>query len=89
MQGAPVAVKRFDPGEIIFKEGERSFEMYIILSGKVRILKDRGEKKILLAELADGAIIGEMALISGEPRSASAIAVNEVTVKVVSQQSFE
>lgn len=63
----------FADGEIVFKEKSRGDEMYIILTGTVRISKYLGAKKEeVLAKLSSGACFGEMGVIDQSPRSASA-----------------
>lgn len=75
--------------EVIFSEGDKSDAMYIIISGKVFVYKTgRANKKLLLAELGPGDILGEMSLISGYPRSATAIAASEVKTKIVTKKIF-
>lgn len=87
---AAVATKQFNEGDVLFSEGERSREMYILVEGSVRIVKKAQQgKTLVLAEVKEGSIIGEMALISREPRSATAIAATPLTVKIVSPDSFE
>jgi CRP-like cAMP-binding protein len=66
-------VREYAPGEQIIAEGEHSHWLYILYSGKVRIVK----KKAVLADLAQcGEMFGEMGIISGYDRSASAYAVS-------------
>ena len=80
----------FQEGHIIFNEGDETREMYIIVQGKVQVFKSAGnQRKILLAELEPGSMIGEMSLISGRPRSATAIAIEDVKAKVVTKAIFE
>jgi len=80
----------FPPKSTLFREGEETNEMYIIISGNVRIIKAAGGgKNLILAELGPGAMIGEMSLISGRPRSATAQAISEVKVKVITKNIFQ
>jgi CRP-like cAMP-binding protein len=78
------------PGEIIFKEGSKAECCYLIIQGKVQILKktQRGGN-VLLAEVKPGEFLGEMAMLSGEKRSASALAVNRVNAIAVQYDEFE
>lgn len=69
--------KIFKPGDIIMKEGEPGKTAYLILKGKVKITKKSGRKEVALATLGPGDIVGEMALITGERRSATATALGE------------
>jgi CRP/FNR family cyclic AMP-dependent transcriptional regulator len=80
MAQAPVLDRRsFGAGDVIFKEGTPGAVAYIIQSGTVELL--RGRSKI--AELQEGAIFGEMALIDGAPRMATAMAKTAVNVIVL------
>ncbi|MGB6348760.1 MAG: cyclic nucleotide-binding domain-containing protein [Pseudolabrys sp.] len=72
------------PGETIFKEGEPARELYIIQRGKVEIaLGNR-----LLDTLEANDIFGEMALIDGAPRSATATAKTDVALIPMSKKDF-
>lgn len=79
---------RFSPGEIIFREGEDSDCAYQILAGKVDIYKHESRGTILLAELGEGEVFGEMGIISNQPRSAYASAKGDVTVKIITRESL-
>ncbi|MDC7787636.1 cyclic nucleotide-binding domain-containing protein [Rhodoplanes sp. TEM] len=71
-------------GEVIFREGEPAAEMFLIKSGTVAIRSDDH----LIAELGDNEVFGEMALIDRSPRSATALAVTDVTLIPVSEKQF-
>lgn len=60
--------KEFQPGEIIFHEGEPGDYMYVVLEGEVDIVHN--EK--VINRVGPGEILGEMALIDNSPRSATA-----------------
>lgn len=68
-------LRTFQKGEVIFEDGAAGAEMFIVHSGKVRLLKKAsgGEEKTL-AVLGPGEFFGEMSLIDGSPRSTSATA---------------
>lgn len=71
--------KQYKAKDIIFLENEAGKEMYVILSGDVKIYKTtNNEKQILLASLSSNDCFGEMSLIDGSKRSAKAIAVSDV-----------
>jgi hypothetical protein len=78
------------PGEFVVRKGERGTEMYMLVSGRVRVsdrLPDGTEK--VLARLEPGAVFGEMALVSQEPRSAYVIAETAVEVLRLDLDAFE
>jgi len=72
--------KKFESDEVIFEEGVKSDDLYIIRSGKVIIYKYIDQERTrfeVLATLCKGDILGEMAVLDDQPRSASAKAVIE------------
>src|ERR1700722_10286318 len=71
-------------GATIFKEGSKAESCYLITQGKVQILKKRQHgDNVLLAEVKKGEFLGEMAMLSGEKRSASAVTLSKVKAIVV------
>jgi CRP-like cAMP-binding protein len=64
----------FQPGEVVFAEGDASDLAYLIVRGGVSIHIGQGEAKRPLAELGAGEVFGEMGLIEDGPRSATAVA---------------
>ena len=74
---------------MIFSEAEPGSELYIIQQGTVKISKIVDDKEVLIALLPAGEIFGEMALLENKPRSASAIAHEDVTLLAVNKQNFE
>lgn len=81
--------KTFRKGEIICKEGDIGDEMYIIHSGKVAITKMSRDLETTLAVLTNGEFFGEMAIIDNQPRSATAKAMEDSRVIVLSGEIFE
>jgi CRP-like cAMP-binding protein len=73
-------IKSYNRGDVIFEEGSRGKEMYVIYTGQVQISKkDSAGKEALLAVLETGEMFGEMALVDQEPRSARAAAACDDT----------
>jgi CRP-like cAMP-binding protein len=81
--------RSYTPGEYIFKEGDIGEEMFIIHSGTIRITKKTDEGEKTLVSLTEGDFFGEMAVIDNGPRSASAIAVDDVVCIVLNEELFE
>ena len=76
--------RSFKEGEAIFKEGDAATEFYVVESGKIGIkLGDR-----LLETVDENGIFGEMALVDKTTRSASAIALTDVTLASISEKQF-
>ena len=65
------ALRKFEAGETIFKERDPGRSMFIIQSGAVEVSSIKNDQKVVYAHLKTGAIFGEMALIDGQPRSAT------------------
>jgi CRP-like cAMP-binding protein len=81
--------KRFSTGTVLFREGDRGEEMYILQSGKVKISKKiRGVEKTL-ATLEKGEFFGEMAILNDKPRSASAETIEDSDMLVIDRKTFE
>ncbi len=80
----------FKEGDIIFKEqDEDAKEMYFIDSGRVKIVKKVGDTEATLAILDAGTFFGEMTLITGNKRSASAIAQTDCKIHTMDKETFE
>ena len=82
--------ERFAQGQVIFREGEIGNKAYVLLAGKVRIWKE-GEaptSHTLLADAVPGELFGEMALVDGGVRSATAQAVEPCEVMVLMRTDF-
>jgi len=78
-----------EAGSLIFSEGSKATNCYVITAGKIRILKktSKGEN-IPLGLVKAGEFLGEMAMLSGERRSASAVAVTKVKAIVIDHAEF-
>ena len=79
----------FKKGSLMFIEGETSTEMYILRSGKIRILKQEGENSVELAVLGAGSVLGELSLLDRQPRGATAQVLEETTATVIDTELFE
>jgi len=79
----------FERDEIIFSEYEPGETFYVIQSGRVKLLKDAGEYERTIDIMAPPEMFGEMAILEGSPRSATAIALDEVKVLEFNAQNFE
>ena len=84
LTGPRVPTRSFKAGEIIFNEGDPATELYVIQEGRVGI--QTGNR--LLDTLNGKTIFGEMALVDGAPRSATAVAITDVTLVPVAEKQF-
>ncbi|HEY8207326.1 MAG TPA: cyclic nucleotide-binding domain-containing protein [Myxococcaceae bacterium] len=70
--------RRYQPGEVIFREGDPGAGMYIVRKGKVNIVIRRPDgSEQLVAPIEERQFFGEMALLESAPRSASAVAADK------------
>src|ERR1700749_1228236 len=67
-------INEFDLGDVIFEEGSTGRELFVVLDGKIDIVKISGTTKTVIVTLGKGEFFGEMAVIDGSSRSATAIA---------------
>lgn len=82
---AQVAVPRsFPKGARVFHEGDASDACYVIRSGEVRVTREHSDgRAIALATLGAGEIVGELAMLDGEVRSASVEALTDVELLAI------
>ncbi len=67
-------INEYDASEVIFEEGSTGRELFVVLEGKVDIVKIAGAGRTTIASLGKGEFFGEMAVIDGSARSATAVA---------------
>ncbi len=73
----------------LFQTGDQGDAMYLVESGRVRIsITDDDDKEIILAELTQGDYFGEMAIIDGKQRSASATVTEDAVLAVLLRDDF-
>jgi len=78
----------FQPGQMIFREDDTTQEAYRILKGRVEISIAGDGKSVILAQLGEGDIFGEMAMVDERPRSASAQALEVTECEVLTAENF-
>jgi serine/threonine protein phosphatase PrpC len=78
------SVREYQPGDPIIREREGGEELFVILSGRVKLHKDGA----FLTELGRGAHFGEMALVDRSPRSASASAEEATRLLILKRRDF-
>lgn len=79
----------YEPGAVLFREGEPGDFMYVIQSGEVEIRRTIGDVERVLAVLPAGEFFGEMALINQRPRSATAVVRRPSRLLVIEPRTFE
>jgi CRP/FNR family cyclic AMP-dependent transcriptional regulator len=79
----------FPPGTVLFEEGQPGDYMYVVQSGEVEIRRQVGETERVLAVLPPGEFFGEMAILNGRPRSATAVVRTTARLLVIEGKTFE
>ncbi len=80
--------RSFHSGDVIFKEGDAGEEAYLILEGQVKITRRHQKKRIVVNQLEKDQIFGEMAIITGDPRTATAEAMAPTKVFVITEEKL-
>ncbi len=75
-------------GDYIFQEGNEASFAYVLKEGAIEIVRKSSEGEQVLGKVEKGAIFGEMAIIDGSPRSASARAAIDCKVQEVDKKAF-
>ncbi len=78
----------YKDSEIVVGEGMSSRTMYVIQSGKVKVVRSYGGKEMELAILGEGDIFGEMSLFDASPRSATVIVVGEARILAIEHEGL-
>jgi CRP-like cAMP-binding protein len=81
--------REYCAGDVLFREGEHGEDMYVIQSGLVQIRKRVGADERPLATLGRGEFLGEMAILNGKPRTASAVVLEDARCLVIDAATLE
>ena len=81
--------REYKPGQIIFAQGERGDEAFLIETGKVEIAVGDGTAELVIAVVNAGELVGEMALVDQAERMATARAIAKTTCVVVPKRIFD
>ena len=79
----------FPKDAVVFQQGGKADSFYLIYAGTVRIVRTQNKKEYQLARLVREDYFGEMALIANRPRSATATALTDTSLLVLSRADFE
>ncbi len=78
-----------DKDTIIVREGEVGDHLYLIHSGEVEVYTEKEGRKVVLAHLREGEFFGEISLITGERRTATAKTTQQTRLMVLSKEDFD
>lgn len=82
------AQEQYPAGTRILEEGFGGLKMFILLQGKVRVLRRLGERELVITLLESPQTFGEISVIDGEPASASVEAETDVVVLALHRDDF-
>ena len=81
--------KKYPRGAVLFGEGEEASDVIVVQSGRVKVSSYSSDgKEIVLAIRGPGEVLGELSAIDGQPRSATAIALEPVEAALVGAEDF-
>lgn len=84
-----LTTRKLERGSLLFRQGDAGDAMYLVEEGRVRIfIIDEAGEEVTLAELAGGDFFGEMALVEGKPRAASARIIEDAQLAALAREDF-
>ena len=81
-------LKRFETGDVLFREGDPSDHVVLIRSGAVDVVREIGADSIRLGSAKEGEFLGEMGVLEGRPRSATVVAASDLEVELIGRRGF-
>jgi CRP-like cAMP-binding protein len=80
--------RRYMPDEIVFDEGEEGQALYLVMSGRVQVIRSHARGREVVSELGPGAFFGDLALLDNSPRSAQVRALEDSELAVFFRNDF-
>ncbi|MFC0263618.1 patatin-like phospholipase family protein [Fontibacter flavus] len=80
--------KQLKTGDYLIHQGDKENLLYIVLTGRLRAIAEKGKETQILGDIGEGDPVGEFALFTNEPRMASVIAIRESFVLEFNQQDY-
>jgi Flp pilus assembly CpaE family ATPase len=87
--GGLLKERRYDANQVLFKQGDVGDTLLVVADGRVKVFLQEGQSEKVLAFHGEGDVLGEMALLTGEPRSASAMAMSDSRVLLLPKEDFD
>jgi len=83
-----LVLRRLGPGDFVIREGEPGVAFYLVATGQVRVFATQAGQQIERGRLHEGALFGEMSLLTQQPRTASVQVVDEADILELSRESM-
>jgi CRP-like cAMP-binding protein len=84
-----MVTRHYTRGESVFRRGDVGAELYVVVDGEIRIHLDHAGREVTLARHGPGGVVGEMSVFDDQPRSASAQATADTTVRVLRRDRLQ
>lgn len=81
--------EHFPAGATLFEHGDDATHAYMILQGQIEISAEQGGRHVVIANLGPNEVFGELALISEQPRTATARALDDTEVMVITRDHLQ
>jgi CRP-like cAMP-binding protein len=81
--------REFPAGTVLFEEGQPGDHMYIVITGEIELRRQVAGAERMLAVVGSGEFFGEMAILNGRPRSATAVVRSDARLFVIDRTTFE
>ena len=81
-------LSQFKKGDFLFRQGDASDRVLRVRSGEIEVLREVGTTSVLLGHVREGEWLGEMGVIEGRSRSATARAVTDGEAEVLTERQF-
>ena len=88
--GAQLAMRVYEKGDVILRQGDIADSLFIIVSGQAKVyMSDDNHREVIISTLSPGEFFGEVPLFDNEPRSASVAALDRCHVQSLSYKAFK
>lgn len=85
-----VSWTRINGGEPLFRQGDAGGALYVVITGRLQaVLEQAGRAPHVVGDIARGEVVGEMSVLTGDPRSLTVRAIRDTTLVRFSKEAFE
>jgi len=81
--------RRFEPGQVIVRQGDRSERFFIIVEGEVEVHREGQGQAVIVTRHGPGQLFGEVGALTGAPQMATYVAVTPAVVMAIDRSAFQ